>query len=406
MNGHISNGPLPNGLPTSNSSEMGLSTHLGQQNHGFQHSQDTVQALNSYNNPNFSLHNGQFHLKNGQHTHGETLQANEMPQSSPNGRLNGHGNGQHGHQQLNGHHMGGPQLHSPKSNSSAPPDEVNNVNERREELRKDDRWGSLKKGLKYNPLKGILSGKFGRNDKDDSKNGQGKTVFSQGTNANRTSRENSPSKREKNTNIFQNGSVRLTNGGVYAGPIETDLSTPNVDSPSKQPSNGFIHGAPFRNSSVHFDLPPSSPQMTHQQRGGSTRIPNNPVQDNTLANSKRSGSFQQLTQQQQQQPLSQQQIWRQQQKQQQQQQNLHFSADNLAQAIPSDHTYGPNGRTHSAGNSTGKSHFFVIFSGFKYFQYIDLESCYFNLCSTFVLNFHHSNIYIASTIIILLYLIR
>lgn len=389
-NGHIPNGPLhkngENGqghlMAPKGATTNGHHPHLGHQNHGYQHTPENGNIINGFNNsqqngingnPSGAQLNGQYHHMNGQHNHGNgaIIHLNGLPKISPNPRImtvDGHttilqGNGT----PSNGVHL--TNGHSPMSNSSVPVNEANNANERRqEEQKKDDRWGNLKKGLKYNHFKGIISGKFGKNDSKDDKNGNHGIKASQGTNTQITklpSRENSPSKREKNTNIdFQNGSNRNTNTNFQQSVIETNLSTPSamLDSPSKHVPEGLVHGAQFRNSVVHFDLPSSTSAI--QQRGGSTRVQNNPIQNDGLAG-RRSGSFQQLSHQQQQQqqqlsgPISQQQLWRQQQQQQlsqQQQKPLHYSADNLSGALPSDQTYGNNGRP---GQNTGTDLMFI-----------------------------------------------
>ena len=392
-NGHIPNGhlhkPMENGhghhIVQKGAITNGHHSHLGHQNHGYQHAPENGNGHQnglggSHTNPQI---NTQYRNMNGQHNHGnaEIIHLNGLP-IAPNPQmlaLDGSNGGHHGNNSLtsgvNTHLIN---CHSPLSNNSMPADEVNTANERHEEQRKDDRWGSLKKGLKYNHLKGIITGKFSKCESKDSKNnGQSKQIsISIGTTTQMRetqSRENSPTKRDKNTNIeFQNAANRNPNLNFSPPVIETNLSTPSamLDSPSKHAPNGFVHGAPLRGSVVHFDLATST--TVNQQRGGSTRMQNPPILNDGLAG-RRSGSFQQLTQQQQQPsqpqlaypPQSQQQMWRQQhlqqqqqhqqhqqqQNQQQQHQQHHYSVDNLTEALPSDQTYGPNGRS---GQTNGK----------------------------------------------------
>ena len=391
------------------------------QGHNFQ---DTVTGLNGYNKTHHANQSPPYLRRNGQAPNGNAniIQLNGLPEVSPNSRIisvDGRSNGQIKEITSNGH--------SPISTTSIPAEEMNNENERQEEQRKEDRWGTLKKGLKYNHLKGIITGKFGKHDaKDDKVSSQSKIIGPKCTRG--SSRESSPSKPGKPTNVaFQATIDKNPSRLLHTGPIETNLCTSNAmeDSPSKQPNGGlnygsqlsnglgsntpstngiihgsqqqnshshhiqqtngfmhgnqssnamanklpanhiptnetqletgFSHGSQFRSSVVHFNLP-SSPNIT-QQRGGSTRVQNNSVSD-TLAG-RRSESYQQLTQDslqntnRNQLPIhqSQQQLWRQQQTNQLQ--HSHYSADNITDAIPSDHTYGPNGRTNGA-TSSGK----------------------------------------------------
>ncbi|KAF2351597.1 Sterile alpha motif domain [Trinorchestia longiramus] len=347
-NGHIPNGHLRNGGPTENGyppapppkpTHNGGHCQWGHLNHGFQHTTEGGMVTNGYRDelhghpfPNgHQPYNRQHNQNNEEHIH-----LNSMPKISPNTRISDE-NCRGPPSNFNGTLVPQTHEHSPMSTNSAPADEINSANERQEEQRKDDRWGSLKRGLKYTSIKGIITSKLnGRSEtKDDQKNEINKHV----TNAHKqSSRENSPSKKEKNTNIgLQNG---LNHNSNQSKPGYFENSSREVPTNSM---NGFHHGNQLR-SSVHFDLPNS---IDHPQMGFANSVNGNTLpQCPGLHQPNQQTQLQQLRQPSQRQAhglqhaQSQQQLWR--------QQNKAFASE-MIDVLPSDQTYGANGRTASAG---------------------------------------------------------
>lgn len=340
-NGSIPNGHIPNGHPPPPPPKPNHNGNLppwgGHLNHAFQ-----PEGLNG-NGYGEDLQNGRLqmngitsHTRPHNHNNEEIIHLNGMPQAD------GRTDAILAMNKYNGSNVQPMNGHSPQSIMSALPDEINSANERQEEQRKDDRWGSLKKGLKYNHIKGIIASKFsGKHDtKDDSKGGN-RGLSSQGTNT----RDNSPSKREKNTNLaaqeILNRNPSQSNGPNFAANSPRDeIPNGHAGNPMNgMPINGFQHGAPLRSSVVQFDLPNRQEELP-------------PMSDNLAA--RRSSSYHQLNgqhpasqnQQHQQQPtqrttLSQQQLWR--------QQNKAYTSEMNGDVLPSDQTYGGNGRTASLG---------------------------------------------------------
>ncbi|XP_037797748.1 transcription factor mef2A-like [Penaeus monodon] len=121
---------------------------------------------------NGHLHNGAMNghahpTLNGHHTNGHPAQANGH---APH--MNGHA--PH-HEQANNHTNQNNQNNQNNRNGGLVDDnQANDAHERRDDPRKDDKWGSLTRGLaawKYHNLKEKISHKFSRGDKPDERAG-------------------------------------------------------------------------------------------------------------------------------------------------------------------------------------------------------------------------------------------
>lgn len=335
--------------------------HLHLNGHISQH-----HSLASGHVSNGSIHNHAINHLEGQHSHPSTHHAHPNSQHT-------HPNNHHPH--VNGHQEPVNGVSNQNNRTACGTDEnhINNAQEQQDDQHKDDKWGSLTRGLaarKYQHLKEKISSKFSRGDKPEdrttSSQVDGKVTSSQGTNTLGT-----PSGNANNSN----GSSQEEAGGIQAGPsrdsgrvnklntsfrkaihqssqktnlqeatVETSLST-SQECASQQGGGLPPH---YPRSSVQYHahhptsllspghrapapLPQSSPQLNHQHQ-------NDPF-GHGLAN-RRSGSYHHLSQLRPNAPS-----WR----------SHHYSVENLvdAQALPSDHTYSGPAVSTGRGQPTG-----------------------------------------------------
>lgn len=307
------------------------------------------------------------HIPNG-NTHNHANNHSEGPYSHPSGH----------HTHMNGYQDSVNSLNSQNNRTAGTVDDNHtNSSQERDDPRKDDKWGSLTRGLaarKYQHFKEKLSNKFSRGDKPEDRTttsqADGKTMTSQGTNTtSTTSGTNNPiGNSQQEASGIQPGPSRDSGRiaklntsfrkAIHQSSQKTNLQETTVEtSLSTSHDQGGLsqHGSilPLHYSRIHRQyqsqqsltasgMPPSnhraaapppmpSPILSHQRqhdplgRGLATR---------------RSGSHHHLAQLQQEPPA-----WR----------SHHYSVDNLvdAQALPSDHTYsGPavsSGRSQTTG---------------------------------------------------------
>ncbi|KAG7177984.1 hypothetical protein Hamer_G003728 [Homarus americanus] len=327
---------------------------------------------------------GHIHMNGHVSQHHSATPAGHIPNGSAHNHVNNHMEGPHSH--TNGHHSH-PNSHQDPVNSfnsqsnnrtagTIDENHVNDAQEQRDDPRKDEKWGSLTRGLaarKYQHLKEKLSSKFSRGDKPEDRTitpqADGKNTASQGTNTSSGNTNNSSGNSQQETNGIQPGpsrdsgrvnklntsfrkaihqSSQKTN--LQENIMETSLSASQELGGSSQQVNGLPPHYPRSSSQYHTQqqthtaaalsppthrapapLPMSSPQLGRRHQ-------HDPM-GHGLAN-RRSGSYHHLAQLRQEPPS-----WR----------PHHYSVDNLvdAHALPSDHTYsGPavsSGRGQPAG---------------------------------------------------------
>lgn len=324
--------------------------------------------------------NGHVHATlNGHHTNGLPAQANGHAPHA-----NGHAPHVNGHaphlEQTNNHsNHAGHNNHSNQNNQNnrtgglVDDNQANDAHERRDDARKDDKWGSLTRGLaawKYHNLKEKISHKFSRGDKPDDRAAQAEGKHGAPT----------PAAGAKN-NAENGGGGQQEQGALQPGPARDSGRAPKLNTSfrraihqSAQKTNlqetmetslSAGGAAPQPNG-----LPPHYPRSPGQYRapqplaapplsppsyraGAPHPLPSphlgrqhpHELLGRGLA-SRRSGSYHHLAQLRQDAPS-----WR----------PHHYSVDNLAdaQVLPSDHTYsGPavtGGRGQPAGGEGGGS---------------------------------------------------
>ncbi|XP_042892607.1 uncharacterized protein LOC122266804 isoform X2 [Penaeus japonicus] len=324
----------------------------------------------------------------------------------PNGTANGHAhpalNGHHpnGHHsnghpaQVNGHgpHVNGHATHQEPGNNQNNQNNQNNRNsalvddnqandahERRDDHRKDDKWGSLTRGLaawKYHNLKEKISHKFSRGDKPEERAGAPESKHSsQGT--------STQSDAINAKNNAEGGGGQQEQGAIQPGPSRDSGRLPKLNTSFRraihqssqktnlqetmetslsagpggaaQPANGLPPHYPRSPGQYRAPQPLTAPPLSPPtyRAGAPHPLPSphmgrqhqHEMLGRGLAN-RRSGSYHHLAQLRQEGPN-----WR----------PHHYSVDNLAdaQALPSDHTYsGPavtGGRGQPAGGENGGS---------------------------------------------------
>ncbi|XP_069188082.1 uncharacterized protein [Procambarus clarkii] len=274
------------------------------------------------------------------------------------------------HSHMNGHQEPVNSVGTQNNRSAGTVDDnqANDAQERGEDQHKDDKWGSLKRGLaarKYQNLKEKISSKFSRGDKHEEQATTPQGTSSQGTNTKSTATHgntnNATGNSQQETGGIQPGETRdsgrvnklntsfrkaihqsTQKTNLQEATMETSLST--NQEPGGPPQQGSGLPPHYPRGSLHYHthhaspnqraaapLPMSSPQLGRQHQ-------HDPLAHG-LAN-RRSGSYHHLAQLRQEPPT-----WR----------SHHYSVDNLvdAHALPSDHTYsGPavsSGRGQPAG---------------------------------------------------------
>ncbi|XP_064082361.1 uncharacterized protein LOC135198575 isoform X2 [Macrobrachium nipponense] len=272
-----------------------------------------------------------------------------------NSHLEGHHNNSTNHPGLmNGHHS---HLNGNKDNtvtavnqnnrtSAVDENQVNGVHEQRNESRKDDKWGSLTRGIaakKYQNFKEKLSNKFSKSDKPEERTNNAsytndKKTTNQTTNSQNNTASNNGSS-DQNEAKSQPGSSRDSfrraihqssqNANHQENVMETNLN-------SHQPE-----GLP-----PQYPRPPQPIPPPHAHAGYQTGAPSHhpthhhhdPMARGLLM--RRSGSYHHLSQHHQETPT-----WR----------SHHYSVDNLvdSQVLPSDHTYSGPAVTSSRGQPAG-----------------------------------------------------
>nr|XP_027231646.1 trithorax group protein osa-like [Penaeus vannamei] len=246
----------------------------------------------------------------------------------------------HVHATLNGHHTNGLPAqangHAPHERATPPRNNQNNrtgglvddnqandAHERRDDARKDDKWGSLTRGLaawKYHNLKEKISHKFSRGDKPDDRAAEAK--------------HGAPTPRAGAKNNAENGGGgQQEQGALQPGPRATAAAPPSSTRASGGPS-------PER-----AEDQPAGDDGDEPERGGRGAAAQRPAPPLPRSPGQRSGSYHHLAQLRQDAPS-----WR----------PHHYSVDNLAdaQVLPSDHTYsGPavTGGAQPAGGEGGGS---------------------------------------------------
>ncbi|XP_063882291.1 hornerin-like isoform X2 [Scylla paramamosain] len=306
------------------------------------------------------LHPPQGHL----HLNGHTPSHHHAPTSPPSFPHNGVAHPHHAHPHAHpipNNHVEGAHTHPPvpqhQHNGEATPEESS---ERREEARKDDKWGSLTRGLaarKYQNFKEKLTNKFSRSDKPEERPGQQGEVRGAATAQGTTTQEAPPvaSRQEGG------GQASVALDGGRAAKLNTSFRKALHQSSGKDAAtaetmlNGHQeHGGGGQQGSGGGGggggLPPHYPRPAAGRPPAALPPQSSPPlgrpadhMGRGLAN-RRSGSYHHLTHLRQEAPA-----WR----------PHHYSADNLADdhALPSDHTYsGPAagaGRGQPAGGEGG-----------------------------------------------------
>ncbi|KAK4293843.1 hypothetical protein Pmani_033484 [Petrolisthes manimaculis] len=316
------------------------------------------------------IHPPQGHLYMNGHTphshHG--LPNPHLPNGSTHSHSSPHHDGPHTHHHT---HMNGHQEPSVgqgnRSTVTAPDDNAaNDCQERRDDLRKDDKWGSLTRGLaarKYQNLKEKLSNKFSRGDKSEERPSDIKNINSQGTNTQLNGNTQQQQQHQEGGVVDQgpgggeNGrvnklntsfrrAVQQTPGQHQQSTMETSLTHDHTHTNGLPPHyprspDQYRPKQPLPVPQSHQAGPPS-PRLGQSQQKQQQQDPFG----HGLGN-RRSGSYHHLTQVRQEPPIS----WH----------PHHYSVENLSHshALPSDHTYsGPaitSGRGQPAGGEGGGS---------------------------------------------------
>ncbi|XP_050715084.1 collagen alpha-2(I) chain-like isoform X2 [Eriocheir sinensis] len=309
------------------------------------------------------LHPPQGHI----HLNGHAPQHHHTPTSAPtfphNGVAHHHHAHPHAHPQPN-NHVEGAHTHPAPQHSHAGEGADDESSERREEARKEDKWGSLTRGLaarKYQNFKEKLSNKFSKSEKPEDRPGsqgeaQGRNgTSSQGSSTQEGSSVPSSSAPGARQELGGQPAAAALDGG-RAAKLNTSFRKAMHQSSGKEAMAGeaALNGPQEQNSGggqqvsggVGGGLPPHYPRPAASRPPAALPPQSSPPlgrppehMGRGLAN-RRSGSYHHLAHLRQEAPT-----WR----------PHHYSADNLAEghALPSDHTYsGPAagaGRGQPAG---------------------------------------------------------
>ncbi|XP_068207288.1 serine-rich adhesin for platelets-like isoform X2 [Palaemon carinicauda] len=258
---------------------------------------------------------------------------------------------------VNGHHS---HLNGNKDNSvtavnhnnrTAAVDEnqVNGAHEQRSEARKDDKWGSLKRGIaakKYQNFKEKLSNKFSKSDKSEERTNNGPYANDKnGTNQNTISQHNTATSNGNSDQMDATkphpGSSRDSFRRAIHQSSQNSSHQENIMETNL--SNHQPEGLPPQYPRPPQPLPPSSSHAHSSYQPGAPSQHTTHHHHDSVARGllmRRSGSYHHLSQHHQEAPT-----WR----------SHHYSVDNLvdSQVLPSDHTYSGPAVTGSRGQPAG-----------------------------------------------------